>query len=182
MGMSQMKLKLMLAGVVVASAVALVALVASPPQAVAHGHQDGGNQDNAQVARLHDLHAAFHGAFSYNVDPEDRAPNLAFLETLFAPDASLTVGGSTLEGEDAVLDWFDNVAPPLQNNRHWASLSPAYKTEIEPDGNTADIYFECILVDPATNLVMGKTAFFGTAKKHRGDWVFWHMNVAPASL
>ncbi|MEX2138165.1 MAG: nuclear transport factor 2 family protein [Pirellulales bacterium] len=180
--MSKTKWKLMLAGVVVACAFGVIALIAAPPAGMAQAGQGGGDHGSAQVARLHDLHAAFHGAISYNGDPHDRADNLDFIATLWAPDATLTVGGSTLEGRDGVLDWFDNVAPPLQNNRNWASLSPAYKTELDPDGKTADIYFECILVDPATNMVMGKTAFGGTAKKVHGDWVFWDIAVGPASL
>jgi hypothetical protein len=180
--MRKVKVKLMLAGVVVACAFGLLALVAAPPAGVAYADQNDESDANAQVARLHDLHAAFHGAVSYNGDPEDRAANLAFLETLWAPDAFLTVGGSTHEGREAVLDWFDHVAGPFQANHHWASLSPAYKTEIEPNGETADIYFECILVDPATNMVVGKTGFGGSAKKVQGDWLFWHITLGPASL
>ncbi len=143
--MSTMKVKLMLAGVVVACAFGLIASIATLPVGIARAHDDdddGGRRANAQVARLHDLHAAFHGAISYNGDPNDRAENLDFLTTLWAPDATLTVGGVTHEGREAVMAWFHNVAPPLQNNRHWASLSPAYRTEIDPNGATADIYFE----------------------------------------
>jgi hypothetical protein len=180
--MSKVKVKLMLAGVVLACAFGLIAIVAVPPVGVAQAHEDDGRNQGAAQARLHDLHGAFHGAVSYNGDPEDRAANLAFLETLWAPDATLTVGGATREGRDAVIDWFDTVAGPFQANHHWASLSPAYKTVVDPDGKVADIYFECILVDPATNMVVGKTAFSGTAKKFRGDWVFWDIALGPASL
>jgi hypothetical protein len=181
--MSKMNGKLMLAGVVIACAFGLIAIVALPPAGVAlAGAEDGGGQANAQVARLHDLHAAFHGAISYNGDPVARADHLAFMEKLWSQNATLTVGGTTYKGRDAILGWFNNVAGPFQNNHNWASLSPAYKTVTEPHGNQADIYFECILVDPATDKVVGKTAFGGIAKKVGGEWVFWDITVGPASL
>jgi hypothetical protein len=181
--MSKMNGKLMMAGVVSACAFALAALVVAPPASIVRAEQeDGGGHASAQVARLHELHAAFHGAVSYNGDPADRADHLAFMEKLWAQNATLTVGGATYKGRDAILGWFNNVAGPFQNNHHWASLSPAYKTVTEPHGNTADIYFECILVDPATDKVVGKTAFGGTAKKVGGEWLFWNITVGPASL
>lgn len=187
--MNKMKLKLMAAGVLVSCAFGLIALnVRATPgsglalAAVLASDDDGRERGNTQVARLHELQAAFHGAISYNGDPVDRAENLEFLETLWAPDATLTVGGTTLDGRDAVMAWFANSAPPFIQNRNWVSLTPSFRTEFEARGRKADISFICVLVDPATDMVVGKTSFSGTAKKVRGEWVFWDMNIAPTTL
>jgi hypothetical protein len=40
----------------------------------------------------------------------------------------------------------------------------------------------CVLVDPATNMVMVRTHFSGTARKVNGEWVFWRISLAPATL
>ena len=66
--------------------------------------------------------------------------------------------------------------------RNWASLTPLYRSAFEPHGDTADIAFVCVLVDPATNMVMVKTSFSGTARKVNGDWAFWHISLAPGTL
>jgi hypothetical protein len=174
----KMNRNLMSAALLVACAFGLVALSAAP----AGFHEVVGDDASAQVARLHVLHAAYHESVSYNGDPLDRAEHLDLLKTLFAPDATLTVGGNTFSGRDAVLGWYANSAGPFIQNHNWVALSPAFRTALQPNGNTADIYFQCILVDPATDMVVGKVAFSGTAKKVGGEWVFWHMNVAAAWL
>ena len=116
--MSKMNRNLMSAALLVACAFGLVALSAAP----AKSDEVVGDDASAQVARLHVLHAAYHESVSYNGDPLDRAEHLDLLETLFAPDATLTVGGNTFNGRDAVLDWYANSAGPFPNEPRGMNL------------------------------------------------------------
>jgi hypothetical protein len=162
------------ASFVLVCALALIPLVAP---AVA-GSGDDGNA-NTQVARLHELQEAFHQAASYNGDPQDAADHLELLSTLWAPDATLTVGANTISGHDAIIAFFSNAAP---YHHEWVSLAPSFRTRLEPHGDTADVYFECIYVDPATGKIVATPSLSGTAKKVQGNWMFWHMQAGQASL
>src|SRR2546428_1619742 len=152
----------------VVCALALAALLTWRPAPVARADEGDGDDISAQVARLHELQASFHEAASYNGDPLDAAEHLELLATLWAPDATVTVGGNTTSGRDAIVRQFANGAP---YHHDWISLAPSFRTRLDPQGDTADVYFECIYVDPATNMVVLKRSLFGTAKKVLGDWV-----------
>jgi len=134
---------------------------------------------NTQVAELYQLQAAFHTAVSNNGDVQDAADHLELLSTLWAPDATLTSGGTTISGRDNIVAAFA-AGGPFHND--WVALTPISKSRFETHGNTAEIYFECIYVDPDTDTVVSKRSLFGTAKKVNGDWNFWHMQGAVASL
>ena len=129
----------------------------------------------AQVAELYELQAAFHHAASYGGDIGKMMP-------LWAEDGSLTVGATVYQGQDELRNFFANISGPFKHN--WISLSPAFKTHFNIQGNTADIYFECHYADPAVTPYVIKSDVFGsgTAKKVHGKWVLWHIVAGSAPL
>jgi hypothetical protein len=63
-------------------------------------------------------------------------------------------------------------------------LAPAFKTEFDIHGNTADIYFECHYADPSATPYVLKSdlSATGTVKKVNGTWLFGNIVAASAPL
>jgi hypothetical protein len=137
----------------------------------------------AQVARLHDLHAALHETGSGNGDPATRTQHLAELGGLWANDATLTIAatGQVIKGRAAIVDFF---AATPQFNNDWLSLTVAFRTafDVDRDGDSANIYLECHWVDPATGIFKVERSLTGTASKIHGIWVLQDVTAAAVSL
>jgi hypothetical protein len=155
--------------------VAVIAVASSNflGRARAEGGADNGN--NAQVAELYELQAAFHAAASHGGD-------IDAMMQLWADDGSITVGGVLYNGKDAVRDFFANHSGAFKND--WVSLSPSFKTQFDIHHHTAEIYFECHYADPSTipYVLRADISATGTAKKIHGQWVFWHIVAGAAPL
>src|SRR3989304_1755357 len=46
--------------------------------------------------------------------------------SLWAPDATFTIGPETLTGKEQIRDFFVNKAAPFQPENHWVSDTPAH--------------------------------------------------------
>ena len=132
-------------------------------------------QNNAQVAEIYRLQAAFHQAASYGGDINAMAP-------LWADDATLTTGGNVYTGKAAILDFLAHHTGAFQH--YWVSLAPSFKTAIDLQGDTAEIYFECHYADPSVHpyVLQADLSLGGTVKKENGHWVLWHMSGGPVPL
>jgi ketosteroid isomerase-like protein len=134
----------------------------------------------AAVAEIHILQATFHHAVSGGGHIDE-------LMSLWADDATFTVGGNTLVGKDAIRTFFLNTAPSFQHPT-WVSLSPSWKTEIHVHGNRAHIYFECHFADLATGALVAPApayaggTFDGTATRTNGRWLFQDVTAGTAPL
>lgn len=128
----------------------------------------------AQQFELNQLEKAFHLAGSYGGDIDAMA-------SLWADDATLTVGTTVYTGKDAILGFFA-AGGPFHNN--WVGLTPAFKFTADIHGDTADISFQCDYVDPSVTpaVVRVDRIMQGTVKKVHGQWLLWHMNNLPATL
>ena len=125
------------------AAIAIIAVVAVTASArPGRAGAAGGPRDrnNTQVAELYELQAAFHAAASYGGD-------IDAMMQLWADDGSLTVGDVVYSAKDGVRDFFANHSGAFKHD--WVSLAPAFKTQFDIHGNTADIYFECHYADPS---------------------------------
>ncbi|HYV30470.1 MAG TPA: nuclear transport factor 2 family protein [Candidatus Binatia bacterium] len=155
--------------------IAVVAVTASarPGRTRAAGGPDGRN--NTQVAELYELQAAFHAAASHGGD-------IDAMMALWADDGSLTVGDALYSGKDAVRDFFANHSGAFKHD--WVSLAPAFKTQFDIRGNTADLYFECHYADPSVTpyVLRSDISATGTAKKVNGTWVFWNIVAGSEPL
>lgn len=136
---------------------------------------DAVTRENAQLARLHVLQAAFHGALN--------SQDLEAFRSLWTEDATVTAGGNTFTGPDEIADFVSNAAPFVNG---WASLAPAYKTDFEIHGNTADFQFECVYVEESGNLtgnaVMAHLNATGTMRKVGDEWLFQTFVAGVGSL
>jgi len=138
-----------------------------PPVANADTEPHKAHHVGADIAALHELQARFHESISGGGHIDE-------LMSLWADDATFTVGETTLHGKDEIRSFFLQ-SPGFTHN--WVSLSPAFKTSFEVHGKTADIYFECHFVDWQANpqVVLTHGTFEGTARKVEGRWLFSHI-------
>lgn len=122
---------------------------------------------NAQLAAIHELQSAFHGA----LHDSDYEAILA----LWTDDATLQVGPTSATGPQEIAEFFRS-SPPFKNG--WAALAPTYNTRIEVDGNRAEFGFECVYVaEPPSGVLTGNpvTAHLhatGFMRKVGDRWLF----------
>jgi len=148
----------------------------------ADSHRDGdleelsGLLQKAQLTELNELEKAFHLAGSYGGDINAQM-------ALWADDATLTIvsTGAVVSGKDAVRAFFSAAGP---FNHYWVGLTPAFKLTADIHGDTAELTFQCVYVNPGVTpaVVAGDAILTGTVKKVHGKWLFWHMNSLPATL
>ena len=135
-----------------------------------------------QTVEILALLSAVHELTSYNGDAEVRSQHLAAWEPLWAEDATFTIRNPNandvrFEGRDNIMNFFRGAA---FFNRSWIGLSPSFRTQVVPNGNTAEVYIECIFLDQNKTVTIERS-LNGTVKKIRGQWRFWHMNNDPAA-
>ena len=73
--------------------------------------------------------------------------------SLWADDATFTIGTRTLAGKDQLREFFTNEAAPFKPENHWVSDTPAYKIRATVDGDKGTLYFECHYIDVDTGKV-----------------------------
>ncbi len=137
--------------------------------------------EGVKIGAIYQLQAAFHQAKSHQ--------DIDLMMSLWATDATFSVGGNVLSGADAIRAFF-------LGSGSWAharmSLVPSFKDQIQVDGNQAYLYFEChdvALTDesaaaPSGTIVTHLTNF-GTIRNVEGNWVFQTMHsgaAAPISI
>ena len=157
---------------------------------------------NRQIAEIYQLQAAYHAAVSgAGVDSDAKMQHLNDVLALWADDGVLAVGGTVYSqkgvpgtpscepGALTLCDFYANAAPPFVLGRDWLSLSPSFKTTIDVQGNSADLYFECHFVDVATRTYIGAATFgepgnpsSGQARKVHGVWLLSYGVVVPPPL
>lgn len=139
------------------------------------GHRSGfieyANNGNSLASAVHEL-------TSYNGNADTRNQHLAAWEQLWAEDATLAINNTiTFTGRDSIMAFF--AAAPFFNN-NWVGLSPSFRTEVAIQGNTAEVYLECIFLNESKTVV-AERSLNGTIKKVNGQWRFWRMNNDPAA-
>jgi len=129
-----------------------------------------------QLAQLHELEADFHLAGSYGGDINGEM-------ALWADNATLTIAstGAVISGKDAIRTFWTGAGP---FTHYWVGLTPAFKLTADIHGDTAELSFQCVYVNPAVTpaVVAGNAILSGTVKKVHGKWLFWHMNSLPATF
>ena len=102
--------------------------------------------------------------------------------SLWAPDATFTIGPETLTGKDQIRDFFTNKAAPFQPENHWVSDTPAYKIRTTVDGNKGTLYFECHYVDYKTGKVVAVVSADQNVEKIDGKWLITNLAAATPVL
>lgn len=101
--------------------------------------------------------------------------------TLWAPNATLTVGpGETYVGKKKIRRFWSK-SPVFQPPNHWVSETPAYKIRITVSGDKGTLYFECHYVDPKTRKVLKTAGADQQVARINGRWLVTnHIGASPA--
>jgi uncharacterized protein (TIGR02246 family) len=100
--------------------------------------------------------------------------------TLFAPNATYTIGpGQTFVGKKQIRNFWLK-APVFKPKYHWVSETPAYKIRITVNGDKGTLYFECHYVDPETRKVKAVVGADQQVARIDGRWLVTnHVGATP---
>jgi ketosteroid isomerase-like protein len=133
-----------------------------------------------QIGEIYELQAAFHRAKSHQ--------DIDLMVSLWSDDATVTFNGNQYDGKEGVRGLFLNSGSWLH---HRISLVTSFKDQIDVQGDTAFLYFECHDVALDTNdvgpqgTIVTHLSNYGTIQNVAGSWLFWQMHFgssAPISV
>ena len=107
--------------------------------------------------------------------------NVDLMMTVWAPDATFTVGGEPYVGKAQIRKFFE-ASGPFQPGNHWVSDTPAYKIRITANGDKGTLYFECHYIDTATGKLANIVAADQDVQKIDGKWLITTSSAAPTTL
>ena len=131
--------------------------------------------ESTQVGEIYELQAAFHRAKT--------TQDINLMMSLWDPDGTLNFQGdpnSPYVGFEQIKSFFQN-SGSFTHRRF--SLVPAFKTQINVQGNLGSLYFECHDVgnfDQTDRFIASDTFLAGTVRKLGGRWVFSNMTAGKA--
>jgi uncharacterized protein (TIGR02246 family) len=102
--------------------------------------------------------------------------------TIWADDATATLGGETYTGKAQIRDFFQNKAAPFRPENHWVSETPAYKIRVTVDGDKGTLYFECHYVDVNTKKVVAVVSADQEVERIDGKWLITKLVSATPTL
>ena len=108
--------------------------------------------------------------------------NVDLMMSLWAPDATFTIGSETLTGKAQIRDFFVHKAAPFQPANHWVSDTPAYKIRTTVNGDKGTLYFECHYVDVKTGKVANVVGADQNVQKINGKWLIVNATGATPTL
>jgi uncharacterized protein (TIGR02246 family) len=129
-------------------------------------------QRQADLYAIDEIEKTWHRATS--------TQDVDLMMTLWAPNATFTVGpGQTLTGKQQIRAFWLK-APVFQPENHWLSDTPAYKIRITVNGDRGTLYFECHYVDTKTQRLQGWTAADQQVGRINGRWLITnHVGGTP---
>jgi ketosteroid isomerase-like protein len=131
-------------------------------------------QKQADVNAIDGIEKTWHRASStHNVD---------LMMSVWAPDATFTIGPSTLTGKSQIRDFFATKVAPFQPENHWVSDTPAYKIRITVNGDRGTLYFQCHYIDVKTQTVKSVVSADQNVQKINGKWLITNSTAATSTL
>jgi uncharacterized protein (TIGR02246 family) len=129
-------------------------------------------QKKADTYEIEQIEVNWHKASStHDVD---------LMMSLWADDATATLGGQTYTGKQQIRGFFVNKAAPFRPENHWVSETPAYKIRVTVDGDKGTLYFECHYVDVATREVKAVVSADQDVARINGRWLITRLvSVIP---
>jgi ketosteroid isomerase-like protein len=148
-----------------AAALAFPGLASAATPGVSHGSE--------QIGEIYELQAAFHRAKSHQ--------DIDLMASLWAEDCTFNNAGTIYRGRDAVRAFFLTTGSWSHQR---ISFVPSFKDQIEVNGDTAFLYFECHDVDLSSGTVVTHLFNAGTIRKVGDHWLFqdMHGGLAPLSV
>jgi hypothetical protein len=120
-------------------------------------------QKQADLYAIEQIEVIWHKAAStHDVD---------LMMSLWADDATFTVGARQLTGKDQIRAFFATEAAPFKAENNWISETPAYKIRATVDGDKGTLYFECHYVDVATRTVKAVVGSDQEVERINGNWL-----------
>ena len=107
--------------------------------------------------------------------------NLDLMMSLWAPNATQTLGGKTYTGKAAIRAVFAK-AGPFQPQNHWISDTPAYKIRATVNGDKGTLYFECHYIDVDTGKVAAVVGADLQVRKINGKWLITNLTASTVTL
>jgi uncharacterized protein (TIGR02246 family) len=123
----------------------------------------------ADLQRMADLYAI--DQIEVNWHKAASTQDLDLMMSLWADDATFTIGGQTYSGKDEIRTFFATKAAPFKPENHWVSDTPAYKIQATVDGDKGTLYFECDYIDATTKLVVNVVGANQNVERVNGKWV-----------
>jgi hypothetical protein len=140
----------------------------------AWGKDSGTNvQKLATLYQINQIEKTWHKAASRK--------NIKLMMSLWAPKATMTIGGKTYTGKRAIRGVFEK-SGPFQAVNHWESDTPAYKTRITVNGNKGTLFFECHYVDVDTGKVATAVGADQEVRKINGKWLITNLTASTVTL
>jgi ketosteroid isomerase-like protein len=127
----------------------------------------------ADIYKIDEIERKWHKAASTH--------DLGLMMSLWAQDASFTIGGQTYSGKAAIRKVLSQ-AGPFQAENHWVSDTPAYKIRTTVNGDRGTLYFECHYVDTKTSKVVAVVGADQDVQKIDGTWLITNAVGATPTL
>ena len=131
-------------------------------------------QKKADIADIEHIEVTWHEASS--------TKDVDLMMSIWAPDATFTIGDKILEGKGEIRAFFEDEAAPFQAGNHWISETPAYKVEATANGDTGTLYFECHYVDAKSGKVVAYVAADQDVARINGKWLITRLVAATPEL
>jgi SnoaL-like domain len=107
--------------------------------------------------------------------------NLDLMMSIWAPNATMTLGGKTYTGTTAIRELFAKAAP-FQPENHWVSDTPAYKVKSTVNGDKGTLFFECHYIDVDTGKVASVVGADQEVRKFNGKWLITDLTASSVAL
>jgi uncharacterized protein (TIGR02246 family) len=108
--------------------------------------------------------------------------NIDLMVSLYAPDATLTVPGSTMVGKQQIRQFWLTKSNAFLPANSWISETPAWKVRINVNGDRGTLFFECHYVDTKTGKVEVVTAADADVARINGRWLITSLAGSSATL
>jgi ketosteroid isomerase-like protein len=131
-------------------------------------------QHEADINAIDQIERTWHKAAS--------TQNVNLMMSLWAPDATFTIGTDTYTGAAQIRDFFVHKAGPFQPGNHWISDTPAYKERVTVNGDKGTLYFECHYVDVKTQKVVSFVGADQNVQRIDGKWLITSAASATPTL
>jgi uncharacterized protein (TIGR02246 family) len=130
-------------------------------------------QHQADVNAIDQIEKTWHQAAS--------TQDVDLMMSVWAPDATFTVGGAPYEGQAQIRQFFSQ-QKAFQPGSHLVSDTPAYKIRITTTGDKGTLYFQCDYIDVTTGKVVNVVAADQDVQKIDGKWLITSSAAAPTTL
>lgn len=150
------------------------ALAASVVSYGAWGRSAGASpQRLAKLYQIDQIEKTWHKAASRK--------NLDLMMSIWAANATMTIGGKTYTGKAAIRGVFAK-SGPFQPQNHWISDTPAYKIRTTVNGDKGTLYFECHYIDVDTGKVATTVGADQEVRLIHGKWLITNLTAASVTL